>query len=492
MQVIEQHPYVEQIVAPFEGESATGIALGEDADLGFLENEVMKVGSLAHADIDWGKVESGSLKILSARSKDLKVLGFLMISLQRGGDGERFGLSLYLLNRVLGTWWEEGWPYPGDKGKRARKMMFTQMLQRTAKRVAGVAFDASVGDGRRFCLAVLAKLETQAQEREMPCDALADVRRAVENLPQAQDTSAYSEQGPGENPEGVSGKNSAPPHGGSSDAKSHSVKAASTMSASPSFGALTLDPSNERATRQGLLKVADMLTATEPERPLGYQIRRYALWQSISSVPPTRDGKRSDLAAVSADRVAEYRDALEKSPDQALWQRIEQSVSVSPFWLDGHWLSAGVASALGCESCADAIRTAVDELVKRLPQLADITFNDGSPFVSAEVQEWLWSAPSPTYTGGGASPWEQAYETARELVAQKGLAPAMQLLEDGLANAREPREQFYWRLASARLMKETGLISLATRQIQDLQHQVSGLAMEDWEPALLKKLERLA
>jgi len=476
MQVIEQHPYVEQIVTPLEGGSAAGPGLGDDADLGFLENEIMKIGSLAHTDIDWSKVESESLKILSARSKDLKVLGFLLIALQRGDDGERFVLSLYLLNRVLETWWEEAWPYPGDKGKRARKMMFTQMLQRAGKGAVGISFDASVGDGRSFCIEVLTKLQAQAQQRELPDDALADLKRSVEKLSQPKEVGANSEK--------------------SSEATAASSSAVagaapSATSASLSLGALTLDPGSERATRQSLLKVADMLNGTEPKRPLGYQIRRYAIWQSITSVPPTRDGKRSDLAAVSADRVAEYREAVEKTPDQALWQRIEQSLSVSPFWLEGHRLSASVASALGCGSCADAIRAAVDELVERLPQLAELTFNDGTPFLPSEAQEWLWSASTPGHSGG-ANPWEQAYDAARELAAHKGLAPAMQLLEDGLAQAREPREQFYWRLTSARLMKETGLVSLATRQIQDLQQQIGGLAIEDWEPALLKQLERLA
>lgn len=479
MQVIEQHPYVEQVVAPLEGELAAGIALGEDAALGFLEDEVMKIGSLSHTAIDWGKVESESLKILSARSKDLKVLGFLLIALQRGGDGERFALSIHLLNRVLETWWEKAWPYPGDKGKRGRKMIFTQMLQRAAKGVAGISFDTSVGDGRSFCLEVLIKLQAQAQERELPDDALADLKRAVEKLPQSQETGASSGKG-------SEASSSVAAAGTKTNA------APSTTSANASLGALTLDPSNERATRQSLLKVADMLTGTEPERPLGYQIRRYAIWQSITSVPPTRDGKRSDLSAVSSDRVAEYREALEKSPDQALWQRIEQSLSVSPFWLDGHWLSASVASALGCESCADAIRAAADEFVEKLPQLAELTFNDGTPFLSPDAQEWLWSASTPSQSGGSASPWEQAYDTARELGAQKGLAPAMQLLEEGLGEARELREQFYWRLASARLLKDAGLVGLATRQIQDLQQQVGGLAIEDWEPALLKQLERLS
>lgn len=486
MQVIEQHPYVEQVVTPLGGESAVGNALGEDAALGFLEDEIMKVGSLAHTDIDWGKVESESLKILSARSKDLKVLGFLLIALQRGGDGERFVLSLYLLNGVLDAWWEEGWPYPGDKGKRARRMLFTQMLQRAAKGVAGLSFDASVGDGRSFCLEILAKLAAQAQQREWPDDALADLKRAVEKLPRPQEAVAASET------------ESATTADRSSTTNSDSAKATPAPSAAPagsSLGALTLDPGNERATRQSLLKVADMLTETEPQRPLGYQVRRYALWQSITSVPPTRDGKRSDLAAVSADRVADYREALEKAPDQALWQRIEQSLAVSPFWLEGHHLSASVATALGCDACAEAIRAAVNEFVDRLPQLAELTFNDGTPFLSPDTEEWCASAPaskSGSPSGGVANHWEQAYDTARELVAQKGLAPAMQLLEDGLAGAREPREQFYWRLASARLMKESGLVSLASQQIQDLQQQVAGLVIENWEPALLKQLERLS
>jgi len=484
MQVIEQHPYIEQVVTPLEGESPTGHGLGEDAALGFLEDEIMKIGSLAHTDIDWGKVESESLKILSARSKDLKVFGFLLITLQRGVDGERFALSLYLLQRVLESWWDDGWPYPGDKGKRARKMMFTQMLQRAAKGVVGSSFDASVGDGRRFCLDVLAKLEAQAQQKELPDDALVDLKRAVEKLPQVQEVGGQS----GASAEATSERSTA-----ASD-NTKTAPAPSAAPASPALGALTLDPGNERATRQSLLKVADLLTGTEPERPLGYQIRRYAIWQSITSVPPTRDGKRSDLAAVSADRVAEYREALEKAPDHSLWQRIEQSLSVSPFWLEGHRLSAGVASALGCDVCAEAIRAAVNEFVERLPQLAELTFNDGTPFLSPEAQEWLWSAPAHAQgqSGGSASPWEQAYDTARELIAQKGLAQAMQLLEDGLAGAREPREQFYWRLASARLMKESGLVSLASRQIQDLQQQISGLVIEDWEPALLKQLERLS
>ncbi|WP_273205613.1 type VI secretion system protein TssA [Marinobacter subterrani] len=480
MQIIEQHPYVDQVVSTLPGESPVGEALRDDATLEFLENEVMKVGSLAHTDIDWSKVESDALSILSDRSKDLKVLGFLLISLQRGGDGERFALSLYLLHRVLEAWWEQAWPYPGESGKRARRMMFTQMLQRAGKSVDNLAFDGSVGDGREFCLELLDRLSEQAISRELPDDSLVDLKRSITKLPKVNDATAAPER-PESSPASLPADPL--PAGGAQDNK--------PAKAAASLGSLTLDPGNERATRQSLLKVADMLTETDPDQPLGYQLRRHAIWHGITAVPPTRDGQRTDLAAVSADRVADYREALEKKPDLELLQRIEQSLSVSPFWLDGHWLSARTAMALGNTACAEAIRVAVKAYLERLPQLPELTFNDGTPFLSTEAEEWLWSAPASGGTGSAANAWEQAYDKARELVAQRGLAEAMQLLEDGLQEAREPRDQFYWRLASARLLKDAGFKALAAQQIKDLQAQVNGRALEDWEPALIRQLEKL-
>lgn len=479
MQAVEQHPYVEQVLSRFSGDASTGKNLMDDATMEYLENEIMKVGSLAHTGIEWGKVESESLRLLSDTSKDLKVLGFLLLCLQRDGDGERFALSLYLLHRVMDSWWDDAWPYPGDKGKRARKMLMTQMMQRAAKEVSALTFDGGVGDGRAFCLTLLGKLLEQAGALELPDDGLIDLRRAVEKLPSPSDTPQ-----PEKAPEKAEAS--------SQPAGNASSSAQGATASSTNLGNLTLDPANERATRQSLLKVADLLTESSPGDALGYQMRRYGIWQTITSTPPTRDGIKSDLAAVSADRVADYRESLSKSPDLALWQRIEQSLSVSPFWLEGHWLSAQVASALGHEACAETIRTAVKAFVERLPELADMTFNDGTPFLPKAVADWMLSGPSKGGSGGGASPWEQAYDDARSVMKQKGLAAAMQLLEQGLEEAREPRDRFYWRLMSSQLLKDSGMKNLAKQQVQDLREQTRGMSLEDWEPGLVALLDRLA
>ena len=78
------------------------------------------------------------------------------------------------------------------------------------------------------------------------------------------------------------------------------------------------------------------------------------------------------------------------------------------------------------------------------------------------------------------------------MMDQKGLAPAMKLLEEGLDSAREPRDRFYWRPMSSQLMKDSGMKSLAKQQVQDLREQTRGMNLEDWEPGLVARLDRLA
>ncbi|MDC0662907.1 type VI secretion system protein TssA [Marinobacter sp. SS21] len=473
MQAVEQHPYTDQVLDPLPGHSAMGESLQEDATLAWLDDEIMKVGSLAHTGIDWPRIERDSLQLLADRSKDLKLLGFLLLCLQRGGNGERFALSLFLLQRALTSWWSQAWPYPGDRGQRARKRLFQQILQRALGEVQQLSFDAGVGDGRSYSLDLLAKLLVLAGEQQLPEELLYELKGHIERLPAASQAPA-----PTLTPEPAS-----PVSADTSDT------AASRPA--PSLGSLTLDAGDERATRQSLLKVAELLTELTPSDPLGYQLRRYAIWYSITAAPPSRDGGRTDLAAVSADRVSDYREALAKAPDRALWQRIEQSLSVSPFWLEGHSLSAQVAESLGHCECSDAIRSALRGFIERLPVLESLTFNDGTPFLPKAVADWLLTAPGKS-RGGGAESWEQAYEQAREQLAKEGLGPAMQRMEAGLAAANEPRTRFYWRLMAAELLRESGLSTLANQQVHDLREQTRELNLDHWEPGLTARLERLA
>ncbi|GHK35208.1 hypothetical protein ECZU06_23330 [Escherichia coli] len=82
----------------------------------------------------------------------------------------------------------------------------------------------------------------------------------------------------------------------------------------------------------------------------------------------------------------------------ALWQQVEKSLLLAPYWLDGHYLSAQTALRLGYKQVADAIRDEVTGFLARLPALINLLFNDRTPFVSEQTKQWLASSGSVNQT----------------------------------------------------------------------------------------------
>lgn len=81
--------------------------------------------------------------------------------------------------------------------------------------------------------------------------------------------------------------------------------------------------------------MAELLIERQPEAAVGYRLRRHAVWAGITAVPMSGAGNKTPLAPMSADMVDEYRAAM-NAPDQGLWQRIEQSLTLAPYWFEGH------------------------------------------------------------------------------------------------------------------------------------------------------------
>ncbi|SDM88974.1 type VI secretion system protein VasJ [Franzmannia pantelleriensis] len=458
------------LLAPL-GESRIGAEVEESADYLWLDEEMMKVGSLQHGEVDWEGAETRGVRLLSQAGKDLRVLGHLLHCLQRDGDAVRFALSLRLLAGSLEQWWEEAYPYAGPRGAKRRPRLFQQFVQRAVKLAAALDF-GSAEDEHQACQQALEGLREAANAHQLPDDALAELARQLHDLRPTRE---------------------APPPAAANKGSESSAQGASASSASSAtkLPELRLEAGNERANRQVLLKLADFLNEQSPGEALGYRLRRHAIWSSIQALPASREGGRTELAPVSADRIADYREALARGGDGELWRRIENSLAVSPYWLEGHRLSAQLAERLGHTRCAAAIRDEAARFLERLPGIEALSFNDASPFVDDETLRWLHSAPGAAGEargGGDAEPWQVALDAAREMLDSDGLAPALGMLDQGLAAARSPRDSAYWRLASADLLAAAGLESLAQQHYQALHDAVAELELEQWEPALVARL----
>ncbi|MDR5868657.1 type VI secretion system protein TssA [Halomonas koreensis] len=471
---ITRDTQLEPLLAPLA--EGVGQPVAETEDYAWLDEEMMKVGSLQHGAVDWAGAEARAARLLAETGKDLKVLGHLLHCLQQGGDPARFALSLTLLAGALERWWETAHPFAGPRGRRARPKLFQQFGQR-ALTLAGALDFQGAAEAHAACRRELATLRDRAAERELADDALAELARLLEQAtPSAPATPARAEATASANAGGTPGQD---------------APAGEAEAAAPRAPEARLEAGNERGNRQALLKMADFLNEQSPGEALGYRLRRHAVWHAIQGLPMTRDGQRTELAPVSADRAAEYREAAAGRPDAEDWRRIENSLALAPYWLEGHRLSAEIARRLEQPRCAEAIRDEAARFVARLPGLETLTFSDGTPFLDAETRAWLEDSPglgAPAAAMGGGDPWQAGLETARERLAEEGLAPALAVLDEGLAAAASPREAVYWRLASADLLREAGLAALARQHYQALHDAVAELELERWEPALPARL----
>ncbi|MGP9644201.1 MULTISPECIES: type VI secretion system protein TssA [unclassified Halomonas] len=469
-------PLLAPLAANAEGEQV-GVPVEDSNDYLTLDEEMMKIGSLQHATVEWDVAEALAIRMLSERGKDLKVLGHLMHCMQHGSSGVRFALSLRLLARSIAQpWWEHAYPFAGKRGAKMRPRLFQQLIQRSVKLISTLDFH-NADDEFEACQSSLKELEHQVAEKSLPDEAIAELSRQLNAKRPTQQPAQAASQAPSQEP---SGQAAGQPAG-------RQEQATTTPSAAKA-PELRLEAGNERSNRQALLKMAEFLGEQSPGEPLAYRLRRYAVWSTIQALPAAKENGKTELAPVSADRVADYREALAKGGDNELWQRIENSLALSPYWLEGHRLSAGLAKQLGHTRCAEAIRDETLRFVERLAGIEALAFNSGALFVDEETKRWLYSTENSGGAVGGGEAWHAGLEEAREAVESGDIGKALKVLDQGLSSARTPRESAYWRLASADLLHETGLESLAQQHYRTLQQTVTALALEQWEPALVSRL----
>ncbi|WP_064489726.1 type VI secretion system protein TssA, partial [Enterobacter hormaechei] len=258
-----------------------------------------------------------------------------------------------------------------------------------------------------------------------------------------------------------------------------------TTPASTPAPVVNIDSYDDKAWRDTLLNVSAILCERQPDSPQGYRLRRHALWHSITSAPQAESDRSTPLAAFPADMMDDYLARLNNA-DMALWQQVEKSVLLAPYWFDGHYLSAQAAQRLGYTRVADAIRDETAHFLARLPQLAALRFNDRTPFIAEPTKQWLASSSA----GSNAAP---AVQTDEELQAVRacfdaqGLEAALHHLET--LPAGDPRDQFYRQYLGAQLLGEAGMGQPAQQQYPLLFRLGLQMVLTGWEPVLLVALE---
>ncbi|HCA2410445.1 TPA: type VI secretion system protein TssA [Citrobacter freundii] len=413
----------------------------------YIDGEIVKLGSLAHSQLDIPEIQRQGLILLASESKDFRLVAHLLRTLQHAGNPL---LALRMLTQYVTHYWATGWPQnAANKGRFA-----SQILKRFEPGIAGFA-SASTPAQRDALLGELAKLAQCWQENTMPelasatDDLFALYQRAF------RDSSPAT---PASQPVVTTGAPAAVPV----------MPATATVAPAPM---VNIDSHDDKAWRDTLLKVAAILCERQPDLPQGYRLRRHALWQTITSTPQSESDGRTPLAAVSAD--------------MALWQQVENSLLLAPYWLDGHYFSAQIAQQLDYSDVAQAVRDEVRRFLTRLPSLAALRFNDRSPFISDATRQWL--ADEPAKTAGSVMDEDELTQQVWQSYREQGLEAALALAEQ--QPQHNQRARFYSQYLTAQLLEASGMAQLAQQHYRMLFKTGLHTMLSDWEPSLLEQLE---
>lgn len=444
-----EHPWCQRLLTPLSPEERQRAdTVWTDPRWEYLEEQARKLGTLQQSSVDRDQVCELALQLLEHRSKDLRLLALLIRALLPTTQDATALLACQLLR----VWWHY-WA-PGGAQDQHHLRLLRQTLERLVLCCERLP---TVSDQARWQLLCAECEQLQALNHASP----PELQRLALRLCAAVQQCTPSASSPIESISLAPSTTSMPPLplDGTSQQQQHPA-----------------DPS-PRSWRQTLLVTADQLCQLDPANPLGYRLRRHAIWSHIRDLPEQSAPQRTTLAPPDRDRIADYRAALQLD-GHTVWPQVEQSTTVAPYWFDGHALSAQIARLLGFPTVALAIRQELNQLLQRLPQLRMYQFADGTPFLSAESAAWLAGEnPTPESPDHAQSPeMESAIDLAR--------------LDASLRTTRPFKERFQLQYQLARQLEQQQNIGIAALCYDTLRQQARQISLCDWEPELLNRLNQ--
>ena len=289
----------------------------------------------------------------------------------------------------------------------------------------------------------------------------------------------------------------------STPATQRAVRPEKTAVAAPEIGEIASDADAKKVLRLAqdtARKVSTYWSAQKLSDPRAYRVARVATWMLIEDTPPANGGV-TQVMPPAADRVKFFEAQIEKAEYSSVLPELEKTLARAPFWIDGQNMVVTVLRAMGSEyeKAAASVIGELSQLLQRIPGLLNLSFSDQTPFASDQTRMWLEaevlnasgsSSPAAAATAG-ASAWDEALAEARKKAASGGNEAAMQIFQNGIANAGQVRDKFYWRCALAELLLQTGDALAASNLLKPMTEQIDVYHLTEWEPELLARIYKL-
>ncbi|UDN35211.1 type VI secretion system protein TssA [Proteus sp. NMG38-2] len=459
----------EQLLAPLDEAKISSQLDENNADWEYIESEMIKFGSLSHSTLDIDDIQRRALQLFATQTKDFRLLVHFLRTLQHAAVPEGLVIAATVASAYMQHYWDTSSPSnPRLKLRLAQQIIkrFESVKNSFCQQASSEQRDDILGE-----FAYLAQFwHTNQPNLSTQMDELSQAYQHIENTQKSAITVEKSIKAEPINEVKISPQTSV------------SV----TSQAEQPY--VEINQSDDRQWKQTLLKVAGILCEQTPNDAVGYRLRRYAIWHNIQTLPISDKQGKTPLAAVAIDRVTDYKAQLSQ-PSISLLNDIEQSLTLAPYWLDGHFMAAQTAQLLGLIDVSSAIAQELSLFLIRLPQLNHLYFSDMTPFISEETHLWLGSLKN--QANNKVSPSLSLHNEQQEIMdcfEQEGLNAALLMIDNAISVATEPRQRFYLQLLSAQLFEASKMSSIANVYFDQLYQDALRYSLSEWEPNLLNQL----
>ena len=462
---------IARLLAPIDAQAPAGLFDVEDETYQAIDQEMVKLGGLQASSIDWSYIEEASRQYLGQQCKHLRIVAHLSVAWLRSGCWERWGYTLALLGGIVEGYWETAHPKPGPKGFLGKRKLVGMVLNRL--------IDALPRLDRFTYGPAHAAAAQHAMQRLRQQQAIAQLDEVVVSELERQ-LGKYVERASGVG-------------------EPATAKVCATRTKPAPLAEVVATPTprvslgNERESRRAVLTMAELINQQDPYDPTGYQLRRFSLWAHIQVAPHIKQGNRTELMAVPQDIAGDYEDAVAGTAvDAALLQRIEKSVTASPYWIRGSFLAAAAATRLAMGEVAEAIRAATARFVQRMPALQQLCFSDGTVFVDDQCLAWLKAAQGPSAEVGAAHEFANLREEMINQLETGGVEAVLLRLQGMQADFRAPRERCHTTVIAADLLAARGVSWLAQELCAGVARTMQETTASAWEPEVFQRLQLYA
>ncbi len=463
---------LEELLQPIAPESFCG----EDATYE-SEFETAKAEAEKLSENNWTVMEEAAHKLLTTKSKDMRVLGFLALSTALTKGLTPFAEAVQAYVKLVMEHWED--IHPKRPNGRANALRWLNE-ERVLFLLSGLGKARGDYEALKAAAEGLQQLQTFCDGKfpggSPPFVGFAKIVRqfADNNQPRAEPTQAET---------AAAAENSTQPAAG---------------------GGVPAALASFDDCLAALQNVAGFLLGQDPTSALGYRLTRLALWSGITGNLPSEDGITL-LPPPYASTMEGFRNFFQQSQWVELVKSGEEMQGADGMflWLDLQRFICTALKGLGGNhaACAKAVMQELAQMLLHAPSLPDLKFNDGTPFADSMTKEWIEAEVKPSLGGGGGGGGLPAIKKkgdvgeeqkqAFSLLEEGKLAEALNVLRTGLANDSSRKNNFDRKLLLADLCYKGNKAHISHALLGELREQIQHHDLENWDPESCLQVYRL-